>query len=91
MASDPNDVTQELDRRKRFEDVKQYEFKRRCAFYSFFLLSCEVLYLSWRSDDVPQHTGLIFSDVVWALSFVIITAMSAEAVTAFASMRQPRG
>ena len=79
------DDTMQIDRR---EKVRQYNFKRRCAFYAAAMLTLDNLYVVTRAADIAPHVETWLTGIQWPLVAIIAAAMGSEVINSFAGLKK---
>lgn len=83
-------LSKDLDRRKNNEEIEQYRFKRRCAYYSMAFMIVMFLCSQLSATDLPPHWAQVTDTIVYVCGAAIIGSIVPEAAAAIAStMRKP--
>lgn len=78
-------LSKDLDRRKNAEEIEQYRFKRRCAYYSMAFMIAMFLCSQISPVDLPPHWAQITDTMVYVCGAAIIGSIVPEAAAAIAS------
>mgnify|MGYP003386031607 CR=1 FL=1 len=76
------------ERLRRRDDLRQAEFKRRCAYYAMMMLGLIVFRSFIAETDIQTRWADIINTSVWSFAGIIIGAMGVEGWQAWAASKR---
>ncbi|MBI2798983.1 MAG: hypothetical protein HYX63_01650 [Gammaproteobacteria bacterium] len=80
-------IAKDFDRRKGAEEIEQYRFKRRAAYFGMFLMATMLFCSQAAPADLRPHWAAVADTIVWVCGMTILGAIVPEAVGAIAAAR----